>query len=356
MRRTRSYRLALLPFLAALVVPAGTPAAEPALKVPVPTEARRSDMPLPQRKPPEGARTASKDKGKALAKVLFSAKKAGAAMAPRAIGWYAKGCLAGGVRLDDAGPAWQTMRPSRNRAWGHPKLVRLLKRLATEAQKEDGWPGLLVGDIAQPRGGPMMTGHASHQVGLDADVWLNPMPDRVLTYREREDISAKSVLDETRLAVDPKLFTDKHVAIIKRAASYHDVQRIFVHPAIKKALCERAGKDRSWLAKVRPLWGHHYHFHIRTYCPNDGCRAQPAVGGDDGCGKEVENWLKSIAKSLKPEPEPKTAKKWIPPSERRKITMDELPAACQAVLDSPAATAVAGEVEAAGSKTKSAEK
>ena len=356
MRRTRSYRLALLPFLAVLVGPAGTSVAEPALKVPVPTEARRSDMPLPERKPPEGAKTASKDKGKALAKVLFSAKKAGAAMAPRAIGWYAKGCLAGGVRLDDAGPAWQTMRPSRNRAWGHPKLVRLLKRLATEAQKEDGWPGLLVGDIAQPRGGPMITGHASHQVGLDADVWLNPMPDRVLTYREREDISAKSVLDETRLAVDPKLFTDKHVAIIKRAASYRDVQRIFVHPAIKKALCERAGKDRSWLAKVRPLWGHHYHFHIRTYCPNDGCRAQPAVGGDDGCGKEVENWLKSIAKSLKPKPEPKTAKKWIPPSERRKITMDELPAACQAVLDSPAATAVAGEVDAAGSKTKSAEK
>ena len=36
----------------------------------------------------------------------------------------------------------------------------------------------------------MLTGHASHQVGLDADIWLTPMPDRRLSEREREDISA----------------------------------------------------------------------------------------------------------------------------------------------------------------------
>jgi penicillin-insensitive murein endopeptidase len=237
------------------------------------------------------------------------------------------------------------MRPSRNRAWGHPKLIKLLRRLGTEAKEKGGWPGLLVGDIAQPRGGPLISGHASHQVGLDADIWLNPMPDHVLTIREREDISAKSMLDKTQLKVDPKIFTDEHVAVIKRAASYKEVQRIFVHPAIKKALCERAGKDRAWLAKVRPLWGHHYHFHIRIYCPNGGCKAQAPVGGGDGCGKEVDNWLKEIAKSLKPKPAPKTAGKWIPPSARRMITMDQLPDACRTVLNSRGATAVAGEAK-----------
>jgi penicillin-insensitive murein DD-endopeptidase len=342
MRRTRSYRLALLPLLVILTGPAGTTAAEPALKVPVPVAARHSAIPLPVRKPPvpKGANSASKKKEKSLAKVLFGAKKAAAAMAPRAIGWYSKGCLAGGVHLSDSGPGWQTMRPSRNRAWGHPKLIKLLTRLATEAQKKDGWPGLLVGDIAQPRGGPMLSGHASHQVGLDADIWLNPMPDRVLSYREREDISAQTMLDKTQLAVDPKVFTDKQVALIKRAASYSEVQRIFVHPAIKKALCERAGKDRHWLAKVRPLWGHHYHFHIRIYCPNGGCKEQAAVSGDDGCGKEVDNWLKEIKKSLNPK-EPKTVEGSA--SAKRKITMDQLPAECTAVLDSPGATAVAGD-------------
>jgi penicillin-insensitive murein endopeptidase len=362
MRRTRHSCTVALLIMSPLAGAVGAGAAEPQLEVPIPVAAKRDAVPAPEQKPSAAEAKKimaqhNKKKGKPLAKELFGAKTTAAALAPRAIGWYAKGCLAGGVHLSDAGPVWQTMRPSRNRAWGHPKLIRLLKRLGAEAKKYEGWPGLLVGDIAQPRGGPMTSGHASHQVGLDADVWLNPMPDHVLSVREREDISAQSVLDQTSLAVDPEIFTDKHVALIRRAASYREVQRIFVHPAIKKALCEKAGTNRRWLAKVRPLWGHHYHFHIRMYCPNGGCRAQPTVSGDDGCGKEVDNWLKTIAKSLKPKkPEPKTAKKWVPDSERRKITMDQLPPDCRVVLDSPAATAVAEDAKAVGAKTQSAKK
>jgi penicillin-insensitive murein endopeptidase len=357
--------------LAVLVVPAGLRAAEPKLKAPAPTQVRRGAVPVPAVKvavpipekadpkkdaaqqdvadPPEkhgkkGGKTAKKKKDEGPpAKVLFSAVKTAAALAPRAIGWYAKGCLAGGVQLPDTGPDWQTMRLSRNRAWGHPKLVGLVKRLAAEAKQYDGWPGLLVGDLAQPRGGPMITGHASHQVGLDADIWLTPMPDRVLTAKEREDVQATTMLDKTSLAVDPTVFTPKHVAVLKRAASYREVERIFVHPAIKKALCAAAGKDRAWLAKVRPMWGHNYHFHIRMGCPNSGCQAQPPVHGDDGCGKEVESWLKSIAKSLKSEPKP--GEKVIPDSERRRITMAQLPPECRVVLNSPDATAVAADAK-----------
>jgi penicillin-insensitive murein DD-endopeptidase len=349
MRRIRFESTAVL-IVAAFAASAPAEAVEANMKVPVPTEVSRSGVPMPV---PKSTISASelkkaaqrsknkKNKKEPIAKKLFGAKKTAAALAPRAIGWYAKGCLAGGKHLSDAGDFWQTMRPSRNRAWGHPKMIRLLKRLGREAKESDGWPGLLVGDISQPRGGPMLTGHMSHQVGLDADVWLSPMPDRVLTRREREDTSAKSMLDKTKLAVDPKVFTDKHVALIKRAASYGEVQRIFVHPAIKKALCEKAGTDRGWLGKVRPLWGHHYHFHIRMHCTNSGCRKQNPVTGDDGCGKEVTNWLKKIAKSLEPQPPPKPgAKKWIPPSARRKLTIEQLPDACRTVLESPGATLV----------------
>src|SRR6266403_1009168 len=75
------------------------------------------------------------------------------------------------------------------------------KRLFAKGAKL-GWPGLLVGDMSQPRGGPMITGHASHQVGLDADIWLTPMPKRELSRNEREDMSATMAVAPSRLDVD----------------------------------------------------------------------------------------------------------------------------------------------------------
>lgn len=345
MQRTRSFiPIGLIGSLLAVSIAAAEPAGTQ-VKPPVPVAAKRAAPQAAAPKAPAAAATAADKSAKAkaakdkkpqvLAKDLFGKAKSAADLTPRSIGWYAKGCLAGGVHLADAGPDWQTMRPSRNRAWGHPKLVALLKRLAAES-KRDGWPGLLVGDISQPRGGPMLTGHASHQVGLDADLWLTPMPSRVLTRREREDIQATSMLDKTSLSVDPKVFTPAHVELIKRAASYPLVERVFVHPAIKKALCKAAGKDRAWLHKVRPIWGHHYHFHIRIGCPNGGCETQPPVKEDDGCGAELTNWLKDVEASLKPKPKPPGPEKpYVPPSERRRITMDQLPAECKVVINSP---------------------
>ena len=355
MQRTR-----ILCLIGSLLAVSHAAAAEPAVKAPAPVAVKRQPAaapPLaaapapapvvvkavPAAKDQKGSeKTAAgkkvKDKKpKVLARDLFGKMPTAAALAPRALGWYSKGCLAGGVHLADTGPDWQAMRLSRNRAWGHPKLIKLLQRFATES-RQDGWTGLLVGDISQPRGGPMLTGHASHQVGLDADIWLTPMPNRVLTRQEREEIQATTMLDKTSLAVDTTVFTPAHVNIIKRAASYPGVERIFVHPAIKKALCQAAGKDRAWLGKVRPIWGHHYHFHIRIGCPNGGCQTQPPVTGDDGCGKELTNWLKTIEASLKPpKVAPKPGERIIPDSERRQVTMDQLPPECKVVLSSPGA-------------------
>ena len=67
--------------------------------------------------------------------------------------------------------------------------------------------------------------------------------------------------------VDPKIWTPGHFAVIKAAAEDPKVERIFVNAAIKKALCREAGKDRAFLHKVRPWWGHNYHFHVRIGCP-----------------------------------------------------------------------------------------
>ncbi len=260
-------------------------------------------------------------------------------MEARAIGSYARGCLAGGRELPVNGPAWQAMRLSRNRNWGHPALLDYIEQLARDTQKLDGWPGLLVGDLAQPRGGPMLTGHASHQIGLDADIWLKPMPDRRLSRKERERMSAVSVLADNRLSVDPNIWTPEHVRLLKRAASYDEVARIFVHPAIKKALCEAAGSERGWLRKIRPWWGHHYHFHVRLKCPPgySGCKNQSPPPAGDGCGQPLDYWYRLLTAPPKPD---KPTKKKAP------MTLADLPAACRRVVgqDMPPMGAPSGDV------------
>jgi penicillin-insensitive murein DD-endopeptidase len=186
------------------------------------------------------------------ARELFGRKTAPTHETAQAVGFYAAGCLAGGTPLPINGPAWQVMRLSRNRNWGHPDLVHFLENLATKVHKAGTWNGLLVGDMSQPRGGPMFTGHASHQVGLDADIWLTPMPHRELSRAEREEMSATMVVAENRRDVDRKVWTPGHAAVIKAAAEDPEVERIFVNPAIKKALCREESGDRAWLSKVRP--------------------------------------------------------------------------------------------------------
>ncbi|MBM3543103.1 MAG: penicillin-insensitive murein endopeptidase [Alphaproteobacteria bacterium] len=280
------------------------------------------------------------------AKELFAAASTPAPLAARAIGAYSKGCLSGGVPLSLNGPNWQVMRLARNRNWGHPRLIDYLERLASDARALDGWPGLLVGDLSQPRGGPMLTGHTSHQIGLDGDIWLTPMPDRTLSWQEREDVEALSMLKDP-FSVDPNVFTIQQVKLIKRAASYPELERIFVHPAIKKALCEQApsiGNERAWLGKVRPWWNHHYHFHVRLSCPPGvaGCDNQKPVLGDDGCGQELKNWYEMLRKSAIWQAEqqvkldtvkPDTVKPDTKPAPKKKaMTLADLPKDCSTVI------------------------
>lgn len=266
------------------------------------------------------------------AKYLFGAKKLPVLTQPSTHGFYTKGCIAGAVAMPIDGPTWQSMRLERNRRWGHPELISMVQDLSKKAAANDDWPGLLVGDISQPRGGPMLSGHASHQVGLDADIWLTPMPSRTLTHTERTNMSAISVLKKGTLKVDPTIWTQAHANLIMRAASYKKVERLFVHPAIKRQLCDHWQGDRSHLGKVRPYYGHHYHFHIRMKClagsPN--CKKQAAVPAGDGCGAPLSWWFEPARWAP-----PKPAKPGVKPKPRRLKTMADLPTSCVAVLNGP---------------------
>jgi penicillin-insensitive murein DD-endopeptidase len=267
------------------------------------------------------------------AKKLFGRQTTPANMPSQSYGSYALGCMAGAQALPVTGPNWQAMRLSRNRNWGEPQLVRLVEKIAAQVKATAGWNGLLVGDMSQPRGGPMITGHASHQIGLDADIWWTPMPDRILSAKERETYAPlEMVKNRTTLS---EYWNDQRAQVLKTVAQNPEVARIFVHPPIKAAMCQWAtGSDRSWLAKIRPMFGHTFHFHVRMKCPEGmaACKNQWTPKPDDGtgCGKELAYWYSDVP--WKPKPRDPNAPK---PKPRPPLTLDGLPAQCRAVIAAP---------------------
>lgn len=255
------------------------------------------------------------------ARDLFGAVHQPTAGGQESIGGYAKGCIAGAVQLPTDGPRWQAMRLSRDRRWGSNELVTYIAALAQSAA-QDGWRGLLVGDMGQSRGGPMASGHASHQTGLDVDLWLQQMPDHQLSAEERENLSAKSVLKAGTREIDPKRFGEAQRMLIYRAAQLPGVARIFVAPGIKKALCAVNWRDRGFLEKVRPWYGHDDHIHVRLACPAGAaeCSDQDPVPPGDGCGADLDWWFTE-------EPYAPSTKPPAPP-----LTLADLPKTCTAVL------------------------
>lgn len=263
------------------------------------------------------------------AKKLFGTKSSGTAQNPAAYGSYTKGCLAGAEELAESGPTWQAMRLSRNRNWGHPELIDMVKNLSRFAAQQPGWNGLYVGDMSQPRGGPMLTGHASHQMGLDADIWMLPPTSLNLSAKQRENISSISTRRANGAYVNSS-WTRAHHEIIKAAAKDSRVERIFVFPGAKVQMCDDERGDRSYLRKIRPWYGHHYHFHIRLACPKgaQGCVNQNPPPAGDGCD-DARQWQANI---ISP-PKPKPGAKKTPSKPRRELVLADLPAQCKAVLD-----------------------
>lgn len=277
----------------------------------------------------------------ALANKLFGAEALPSQQAPMPIGTYARGCGAGLVELPESGPSWQAMRLSRHRNFGQPVLVEYLEDLSRSAQKI-GWAGLYIGDMGQPRGGPMTSGHASHQIGLDADIWMLPPKRLNLTVKERENISSIPMRSADQLSVTAN-WTKRHRALLKAAASDPRVDRIFIAAAVKIEMCKTAtAADASWLQKIRPEAGHDTHMHVRLKCPKGArlCQTQkPTVSelskGGSGCDDTLMWWVSD--EYLHPKKAPKPAKPTKPKPRKkgpREFTMADLPKQCSDVLSS----------------------
>lgn len=243
-----------------------------------------------------------------------------AAGAAQAFGGYANGCIAGASALPPEGVGYQAIRLSRNRFYGHPALIDMLQDFGRHIAVA-GIGVAAIGDLSQPRGGPMPSGHGSHQTGLDADIWLRlDLP--LLPRNQREDLTEIPMVDAARQRVDAAQWDDRQAALVRLAAQDGRVARIFVAPPIKLALCGRDWPDRSWLRKIRPWFGHTGHMHVRLHCPAESrdCREQDPPPAGDGCGAELLSWFAPPRHPAPPAPRPR------PP----------LPSACAAVLAAPA--------------------
>jgi penicillin-insensitive murein endopeptidase len=238
----------------------------------------------------------------------------------KSIGAYAAGCLAGAHELPLDGPGFSVMRPKRLRYFGTPELVDFIETLGKNLQAAK-LPRLLVGDMGGPRGGPMKTGHSSHQIGLDVDLWFR-MSRKKPSMQERETWSAESfVKDDRHLS---RHWGNQERKLVELAATSPYVERIFVHPAIKKDLCVKFG-GAPWLYKMRPWWAHQDHLHVRLYCPKGSatCKSQePLTVGNNECGKELDWWFTQEAKD-------KGAEKDAAFKERQ---FPELPAECDEMV------------------------
>lgn len=266
-----------------------------------------------------------------LAKQLFGAESTASVQRPAPFGSYAKGCVAGAVQLPETGPTWQAMRLSRNRNWGHPQSIDFIRDLSAFAATQPGWKGLYVGDISQPRGGPMLSGHRSHQIGLDIDIWMLPAARMNLGRQTRETISSVSMRRAKGAYVNDN-WSRAHHRIIREAAKDKRVARIFVFPGAKVQMCKDETGDRRWLRKIRPWWGHHYHFHVRLKCPRGarGCVDQNPPPRGDGCD-DAQKWVNDILNPPPPKPRDPNAP---PPKKRREYVLADLPKQCVSVLRS----------------------
>ncbi len=238
------------------------------------------------------------------------------------IGSYSNGCISGAVSAKLDHPYYQVIRQQNRRFYGDPSLVSFLDRLSNKTH-DSGLPILLVGDMSMPRGGPFKGGHASHQMGLDVDVWFR-MVSKPLSKKDLKKPWALTIVTDNLLNVN-KYYNKNIYTLVRSAAEDGDVERIFVSPAIKKALCSDTAQDddRSWLRKVRPWWGHVAHMHVRLACPKGSvyCEKQALPPKGDGCGEEVNSWLEGYRH---PKPKPTTPSKPKP----KKV----LPEQCQNLL------------------------
>lgn len=212
-------------------------------------------------------------------------------VAPEAIGEYSLGCLVGAQTFTGKENGLVISQMKRGRYWGHPDLINLLTKAGNEFYQTD--KKLIIGDLSQSRGGPTLTGHNSHQTGLDVDIWFRiPSAKETISFRDLETLEMNSF----------KELGEDQIRLIKFFAKEASVDRIFINPSFKKKLCSDQGSlklSSEEHHKLRAWWGHDDHIHVRLKCPegNTKCVSQKPIPVGAGCGEDLNWWFTEEAKT-----------------------------------------------------------
>ncbi|MFZ4715607.1 MAG: penicillin-insensitive murein endopeptidase [Bacteriovoracaceae bacterium] len=220
------------------------------------------------------------------------------------IGEYSSGCIAGAVPLPKEGNNYQLLNPEKNRHFGHPKLTQFIARFAVLSPEK-----LLLGDMSQPRGGPMPNGHSSHQIGLDVDIFYDKEKSSLVSMDGKELLQEK--------------WKKNYTSMLLLAAQDSMVDRVFVNAAIKKYLCKNFAHHAA-VYKIRPWFFHDYHFHVRLKCPSDSpsCKSQESMSTNNGCDGTLEWWFTEEALSI-----------WLNKSNNVVERTIELPNRCKEIIN-----------------------
>ncbi len=255
----------------------------------------------------------------ALALLAFAASAR--AEETRVVGAANAGCIAGAEELPARGPGFVTLHRAESHFWGHRETIAGIETLARQAT-DAGLGDIYVGDISPRHGGPQPGAHASHQRGIDADIWLSAGPRGPLTDAQTASTTPPSMVRADGMDVDPARFTPAIVSLIRLATELPGIDRVLVNPAIKAHLCRTAGPDRAWLHRLRPWWGHAAHMHLSFHCPADqpGCVQMPPPPPGDGCDATLDWWFSAEART---------------PAPSRPAAKPVLPAFCRALLAGP---------------------
>jgi penicillin-insensitive murein endopeptidase len=177
---------------------------------------------------------------------------------------------------------------SAEHVWGHPALVKMLRRSARDIGKTVKGSRMLVGDLSAREGGPL-SGHHSHQSGRDADV----------AFYARDAEGKRIELDgfvsfgaDGKAKNGSKLVFDDHMNWLLVQSWLNDhragLSHIFVSTPLRKRLLAYAGKHKRYkkyvadalalLKEPSNAEAHDDHFHVRISCPkrqSEICREEP---------------------------------------------------------------------------------